>query len=57
MKNSCIHGIGEIHENEIGEKFLYCEEWDCDRNITLGDCLNNCGMQENEGEEDDEVTE
>lgn len=55
MKNSCIHGIGEIHENEIGEKYLYCEEWACDRNITLGDCLNNCGMQENEGAEDDEV--
>ena len=56
MTNSCIHGIGEIHENEIGEKCLYCEEWACDRNITLGDCLGNCGMQEYDVDADDEVT-
>lgn len=55
MSKECIHGLGDVHENEIGEKCLFCEEWNLDRNISLGDCLGNCESQK--PEESDEVTE
>lgn len=45
----CKHGYG-IEENEIGEKVCFCEEWDSNRNITLGECIGNCEMQEVENE-------
>lgn len=41
----CKHCIGG-RMNEIGEDIVFCEEWDCERNITLGDCFGNCEMQE-----------
>lgn len=42
MAKECVHSCGEIQENAIGEKCLWCEIWDECRNITLGDCLGNC---------------
>lgn len=38
----CISG----RTNEIGESIAFCEEWDCERNISLGECFGNCEMQE-----------
>lgn len=42
MSKECIHAIGEIYLNPLDETCLYCEIWDCQRNIDLGDCLGNC---------------
>lgn len=44
--SSCKHGIGEIYLNPIGERCLFCEIWDEQRNIDLGDCLGNCESEE-----------
>ena len=41
----CKHCLG-ISQNEIGETIAFCEEWDEGRNVTLGDCFNNCEMEE-----------
>lgn len=46
----CKHGIGEIYLNSIGERCLFCEIWDNQRNIDLGDCLGNCESEELESE-------
>lgn len=51
MPNKCCkHGIGEIYLNSIGERCLFCEIWDEQRNIDLGDCLGNCESEEPESE-------
>lgn len=44
-KSDCKHCLGISH-NELNEAISYCEEYDCGKNITLGDCFNNCEMQE-----------
>lgn len=41
----CEHCLG-VSNNEIGETIVFCDEWDCWRNVTLGDCFNNCESQE-----------
>lgn len=41
----CKHCLG-VKENGIGETIVFCEEWDLWRNVTLGDCFNNCEDQE-----------
>lgn len=38
----CMDGM----KNEIGETLAYCELWDEWKNITLGDCFENCESQE-----------
>lgn len=45
----CKHCIG-VRQNEIGEVVAFCDEWDCWKNVTLGDCFNNCEQQEKEGD-------
>ena len=41
----CKHCLG-ISSNEIGEAIAFCEIWDSGRNITLGECFENCEDQE-----------
>lgn len=41
----CKHCIG-ITRNAIGETVAFCEEWDLWRNVSLGECFNNCDGQE-----------
>lgn len=48
MNKQCIHSIGEIYLNPIGERCLFCEIWDNQRNIDLGDCLGNCEDEKSE---------
>lgn len=43
--DKCIHCIGEIEKNEIGEEMCFCELTDKKENITLGDCIGNCVSQ------------
>jgi hypothetical protein len=45
-KSTCKHCLGDITENEIGEKGCFCELIDNWENITLGDCLGNCDSEE-----------
>lgn len=44
--DKCIHCMGEIEKNEIGEEVCFCELTDKNQNITLGECLGNCDNQE-----------
>ena len=41
----CKHCLG-VSQNEIGETIAFCEDWDLWRNVTLGDCFDNCEWQE-----------
>ena len=41
----CKHCIG-ITRNVIGETVAFCEEWDLWRNVSPGECFNNCDGQE-----------
>lgn len=41
----CKHCLA-VSNNEIGETIVFCAEWDCWRNVSLGDCFNNCESQE-----------
>ena len=41
----CKHCIG-IKTNEIGETIVYCACSDSWRNVTLGECFDNCEAQE-----------
>lgn len=41
----CKHALG-TSENEIKEKLYFCEIYDQNRNITLGECLGNCECEE-----------
>lgn len=41
----CKHCIG-IKTNEIGETIVYCECSDLWKNVTLGECFDNCEAQE-----------
>lgn len=52
MSKECKHGLGEIYENPIGEKCLFCEIYDNQRNIDLGECIGNCDGEEPEEETD-----
>lgn len=40
----CKHCIG-VSKNEIGETIIFCAVYDQWRNVTLGDCFNNCDAQ------------
>lgn len=44
--NKCIHSLGEVEKNSIGEDILFCELSDNWENISLGDCLRNCESQQ-----------
>ena len=44
----CKHSIGGLYINPIGEECLFCEIYDNQRNITLGECLGNCESEEAE---------
>ena len=48
MSKWCKHGLGEIYENPIREKCLFCEIYDNQRNIDLGECIGNCDCEEPE---------
>lgn len=39
---------GEIKKNEIGEERCFCELTDNWENVTLAECLGNCGAQKPE---------
>lgn len=52
MSKECKHGLGEIYENSIGEKCLFCKIYDNQRNIDLGECIRNCDCEEPEEETD-----
>lgn len=41
----CKHALG-TSTNEIGEELCFCEIYDQNRNITLGDCFGNCDCEE-----------
>ena len=45
---TCTHAQGEIYINAIGEACLYCDIWDGQRNISLGECIGNCDCAEAE---------
>lgn len=40
----CKHCLG-VRKNEIGETVVFYEEWDLWRNVTLGECFDNCEIQ------------
>lgn len=46
----CKHALG-TSTNEIGEELCFCEIYDQNRNITLGECLGNCECEEQYSEE------
>lgn len=41
----CKHCIG-VSTNEIGETIVFCAIYNQWRNVTLGDCFDNCKTQE-----------
>lgn len=46
MSKLCKYSIGEITENEKGEKYLCCRLFGEYKNIDHDECLANCGHQE-----------
>ena len=47
ISRKCKHALGG-KINEEGELLLFCEETDKLENVTLGECIGNCDMQEKE---------
>jgi hypothetical protein len=46
----CKHRTNR-HQNESGEDVIYCDVTARWMNVTLGECLGNCGMQETRDED------
>lgn len=54
--SKCKHCLN-TEKNEIGEIICFCEEYDEPVNVTQGDCVGNCEMEEPMENKDNWFTE